>query len=230
MDRIKCIIVDDEPTAREVLSIHIKNIEWLTIEASCTNAQEAISVLETHKIDLIFLDINMPGVSGISLAKSLQNRIPIILTTAYREYAIDGFDLQVVDYLLKPISFERFFQAIEKFRSDAQSSTEVSGRKDFFFVMSDRKMTRININEILYIESLNSSLKIHCQNGVVTTRESAANIESKLGDGNFLRIHRSYIINTDFVMSYSKDSVEIASKFLPVSRSFKEKLMTKLDL
>ena len=230
MDRIKCIIVDDEPTAREVLSFHINNIDWLSVEASCSNAQEALSVLETNNIDLIFLDINMPGVSGISLAKSLQNKVPIILTTAYREYAIDGFDLQVIDYLLKPISFERFYQAVEKFRSGFQQPKNISDDKDFFFVMSDRKMTRVNKDEILYIESLNNYLKIHRENDVVITRESASAVEDKLGQSNFLRIHRSYIVNIDHVASYSKESVEIADKFLPVSRSYKEELMQKLNL
>ena len=219
MDRVKCIIVDDEPTAREVLSFHINNIDWLNVEASCSNAQEALSVLEIKKIDLIFLDINMPGISGIALAKSLQNKMPIILTTAYREYAIDGFDLQVIDYLLKPISFERFYQAIEKFRSSFRQPQIKSDDKDFFFVMSDRKMT-----------SLNNYLKIHCQKDVIVTRENASSVEDKLSQGNFLRIHRSFIVNIDHVTSYSKESVEIAAKFLPVSRSYKQVLMQKLNL
>lgn len=230
MEAIKCIIVDDEPTAREVLSFHIKHIDWLIVVASCSNAQEALSVLEANKIDLIFLDINMPGVSGIALAKSLQNRTPIILTTAYREYAIDGFDLQVIDYLLKPISFERFYQAVEKFRSGFLQSSKKPESKDFFFVMSDRKMTRVNMNEILYIESLNNYVKIHRVGDALITRESASSIEAKLDLSNFLRIHRSYIVNTDHVTSYSKENVEVASEFLPVSRSYKEELLLKLNL
>lgn len=136
----------------------------------------------------------------------------------------------MIDYLLKPISFERFYQAIEKFRSSFRQPQIKSDDKGFFFVMSDRKMTRVNKDEILYIESLNNYLKIHCQKNVIVTRENASSVEDKLSQGNFLRIHRSFIVNIDHVTSYSKESVEIAAKFLPVSRSYKQVLMQKLNL
>jgi len=166
MKKFNCIIVDDESIARDIIKKHLKNIESMNLVASCKNAVDAFNVINSENIDLIFLDINMPDISGISFAKSINKDIKIIFTTAYREYAIDGFDLQAVDYLLKPISFPRLLQAINKFISEKEINNPVSINKaenDYIFVRSERKMVKINFTDINYIESLSDYLKIHSQ-------------------------------------------------------------------
>ncbi len=163
---IQCLIVDDEPIAREILENHLQKIDAVTVVASCKNAIEAFNILNSNNIDLIFLDINMPEISGLSFAKTINKNIKVIFTTAYRDYAVDGFDLQAVDYLLKPISFERLLQAVHKFLEGSMPVTPVSAseiiqeKSDFIFVRSDRKMLKINFADILYIESLSDYIKI----------------------------------------------------------------------
>ncbi len=229
---INCIIVDDEPMAREIIASYIQKIPQLTLIKSCSNAMEAFNLLNTQQIDLLFLDINMPEVSGLSLAKSVNKKTKIIFTTAYREYAVDGFNLQAVDYLLKPIAFDRFLQAINKLFeiSNTKSNTPVQENvlNNFIFVRADRKMVKINFEEILYIESLSDYIKIHTINKTITTRESISNIETKLPSFNFLRSHRSYIIAISKITSFTNEYIEINNKALPISRSYKESVLQKL--
>ncbi|MEN8126146.1 MAG: response regulator transcription factor, partial [Bacteroidota bacterium] len=183
---IHCIIVDDEPIAREILENHLQKIETIHVVSTCKNAIEAFNVINSKKIDLIFLDINMPEISGLSFARSINKDIKIIFTTAYREYAVDGFDLKAVDYLLKPISFERLLQAVNKFSDEnilvSSGSKEdlIHDKSDFIFVRSDRKMIKINFSEINYIESIGDYLKIHLPDKTIVTRETITSIEVKL--------------------------------------------------
>ncbi len=231
---INCIIVDDEPMAREILEIHLQKIDSINVVSSCKNAIEAFNSVSSQQIDLVFLDINMPEISGLSFAKSINKNIKVIFTTAYREYAIDGFDLQAVDYLLKPISFERLIQAIDKF---AQDNTPINNeppiitqeKSDFIFVRSDRKMVKIDFSQINYIESLSDYIKIHLKNKTVVTRETISNIEIKLPKDNFLRIHRSYIISISKIDSFTNELVEINKKAIPISRSYKASVLNKLE-
>ena len=198
---IKCLIVDDEPVAREILENHLAKIDAVEVVAGCKNALEAFHFINVGKIDLIFLDINMPEISGLSFAKSINRNIKIIFTTAYREYAVDGFDLQAVDYLLKPISFERLLQAINKYLDEnAPLIKEVTNdivpeKSDYIFVRSDRKMIKISIPDILFIESLADYIKIHLPGNTVVTRETMSSIEAKLPQKEFLRVHRSYVVS-----------------------------------
>ena len=191
---IHCIIVDDEPIAREILENHLQKIDAIKIIASCKNAIEEFNIINSNKIDLIFLDINMPEISGLSFVRSINKNIKIIFTTAYREYAVDGFDLKAVDYLLKPISFERLLQAVNKYLNEnitvkTDDKDELTNDKsDYIFVRSDRKMIKINFSEINYIESLGDYLKIHLSNKTIITRETITSIEAKLPKKNFLRI------------------------------------------
>jgi len=232
---INCIIVDDEPMAREILENHLKKIDEIHIAGICKNAVEAFNLINLNEIDLIFLDINMPEISGLSFARSINKNIKIIFTTAYREYAIEGFDLMAVDYLLKPISFERIFQAVNKFRNENHSlnpelSTELELEKnDFIFVKSDRKMIKINFAEVDYIESLSDYLKIHLKNKTIITRETITSIEAKLPQREFLRIHRSYIVSIDKIESFTHEFVEINKKAIPISRSYKNDVKHRLD-
>lgn len=232
---INCIIVDDEPVAREILENHLKKIAAIHVVGSCKNAIEAFNLINLHKIDLIFLDINMPEISGLSFAKSINKNIKIIFTTAYREYAIDGFDLRAVDYLLKPISFERIYQAINKYKNEntpikAETTTDLTSEKnDFIFVKSDRKMIKINFTEVNYIESLADYLKIHLMDKTILTRETITSIEAKLPKRDFLRIHRSYIISISKIESFTNEFVEINKKAVPISRSYKNDVKMRLD-
>ncbi len=232
---ISCIIVDDEPMAREILENHLKRIDSIQVKGSCKNAIEAFNLLNSEPIDLIFLDINMPEISGLSFAKSINKKIKIIFTTAYREYALDGFDLKAVDYLLKPISFERLFQSIHKFKNESLVFSQEhvkefpSEKSDFFFVRSERKMIKINFSELDYIESLADYVKINSNDKVIITRETISSIEVKLPKKDFLRVHRSFIVSIKKIESFTQEFIEIRNKAIPISRSYKNDVKHRLD-
>jgi len=223
-NKLKCVVVDDEPMAREIIETYIAKTPNLELISSCKNATEAILFAQENEVDLFFLDINMPEISGLSLAKIIHKKTQIIFTTAYREYAIDGFNLNVVDYLLKPIAFDRFLQAVQKV-----SLSEITATKnDFMFVRSDRKMVKIDFNSILYIESLNDYLKIFTTEKTIIIRETIRSLEEKLPSKKFIRIHRSFIISLKNITSYTNEFIEINQKALPISRSYKESVLQKL--
>lgn len=232
---IHCLIVDDEPVAREILENLLAKIQTVRIVGSCKSALEAFNSINSEKVDLIFLDINMPEISGLSFAKSINKNIKIIFTTAYREYAVDGFDLQAVDYLLKPISYGRLLQAINKYLDENHFvKTEkveefIPEKDDFIFVRSDRKMVKINFNEINYIESLSDYIKIHLTDKKVITRETISNIEAKLPQNEFIRIHRSFIVSLASINSFTNEYVEIKGKEISISRSFKKEVLERLE-
>ena len=233
--KYNCIIVDDEPMAREILENHLQKIEAVTIVATCKNAIEAFNEINSNQIDLLFLDINMPEISGLSFAKSINKNIKVIFTTAYREYAIDGFNLQAVDYLLKPISFERLLQAVNKYIGEnnaveIKNTAEIIPEKnDFIFVRADRKMIKINFSEINYIESLSDYLKIHLADKVIVTRETISSIEAKLPKNDFIRVHRSYILSISKIDSFTNEFIEVGSKAIPISRSYKKEVLFRLE-
>jgi len=235
METIKSLIVDDEPVARDVLKRHLAKIDSVEVVASCKNAVEAFSHINNQRIDLIFLDIKMPEISGLSFAKSINKNIKIIFTTAYREYAVDGFDLQAVDYLVKPISFERLLQSIQKFHNENvnlqvhQTEDIVVEKQDFIFVRSDRKMVKINFNEILFIESLSDYIKIHLEESTVVTRETISNIEAKLPQQKFMRVHRSFIVALATIDSFTSEHIEIKDNVIPISRSYKNEVLRSLE-
>ncbi|SNR76629.1 LytR/AlgR family response regulator transcription factor [Lutibacter flavus] len=232
---IQCIIVDDEPIAREILENHLKKIETINVVASCKNAIEAFNEINIHQIDLLFLDINMPEISGLSFAKSINKNIKIIFTTAYREYAVDGFNLQAVDYLLKPISFERLLQAVNKYLGEnipvfAESVSEIVQEKNIFiFVRSDRKMIKINFSEINYLESFSDYVKIHLEDKMIVTRETITNIEAKLPQKEFIRVHRSFIVSMAKINSFTSEFIEVDKKAIPISRSYKKDVLLRLE-
>jgi DNA-binding LytR/AlgR family response regulator len=235
METIKCLIVDDEPVARDVLKRHLAKIDSVEVVGSCKNAIEAFSHINKHRIDLIFLDIKMPEISGLSFAKSINKNIKVIFTTAYREYAVDGFDLQAVDYLVKPISFERLLQSIQKFLNENVNMqvlpTEdiVVEKQDFIFVRSDRKMVKINFNEILFVESLSDYVKIHLEENTVVTRETISSIEAKLPQNNFMRVHRSFIVSLAGIESFTSEHIEIKDHVIPISRGYKIEVLQRLE-
>ncbi len=230
MQKIKCIIVDDEPVARDILQLLLKQIMGIEVLEYCKNALEAMTALEKHTVDLIFLDINMPDISGLALAQSLPKSTKIIFTTAYREYAIDGFDLQAVDYLLKPISLDRLRQAILKYRSENTTSPDSNySNRDYLIVRSDRKMVKVNWDDILYIESLSDYVKLHTPSKMILTRDTISNIETKLPSKLFIRIHRSFIVSVSHISGYTNEYVEIGNKQLTISRSYRSFFLEKIE-
>ena len=231
MEKIKCLLVDDEPTALDILQNHLSKIEMIEIVGRCKNATEAFNSISSNEVDLIFLDINMPGISGISFARSINRSIKIIFTTAYREYAIEGFDLHAVDYLLKPISYERLLDAVTNYREQhlqKQVLSQAGTKSDFIFLKIDRKMHKIDFNKILWIESLSDYLKIETTEGTKITRETISGLEAKLPN-DFLRIHRSFIVALKRIDRYSTEEVIVNGKSLPISRSYKEDVLKKLE-
>tara|TARA_R110002049_G_scaffold37947_1_gene118611 strand:- start:178 stop:894 length:717 start_codon:yes stop_codon:yes gene_type:complete len=230
---ISCLIVDDEAVARDIIANHLSKIDNIEVVSSCSNAIEAFNYINNHKIDLVFLDINMPEISGISFAKSINKNIKIIFTTAYRNYAVEGFELKAVDYLLKPISFGRLLKAVNTyFEIYAKPETpviEADASNDFMFVRSDRIMIKIDFNDIVYIESYSDYIKIHLTEKTIVTRETISAIEAKLPKENFIRIHRSYIIALSQIESFTNEQITISNKSLPISRSYKKEVLSKLE-
>lgn len=223
-NKLKCVVVDDEPMAREIIETYIAKTPNLELVASFKNAAEVILFAQENEVDLFFLDIHMPEISGLSLAKIIHKKSQIIFTTAYREYAIDGFNLNVVDYLLKPIAFDRFLQAVQKVLI-----LEIpENNNNFMFVRSDRKMVKIDFNSILYIESLSDYLKIFTKEKTIVLRETISGLEEKLPAKKFIRIHRSFIVSLKNLTSYTNEFIEIDQKALPISRSYKESVLQKL--
>jgi len=232
---IQCIIVDDEPIARDIMNEHLGKIDRIRVIASCKNALEAFRAINDYPVDLVFLDINMPEIDGLAFARSMTRQIKVIFTTAYREYAVDGFDLRAVDYLLKPVSFERLLQSINKYLDESQVADHginreiVSENDDSLYVRSDRKMIRVRFSEILYLESIGDYLKIHLQERTVVTRETMTTIEAKLPPREFIRIHRSFLVAKKEIDSFTAEYIELGGIQLPVSRSYKEDVLVRLQ-
>ncbi len=224
MHQIKCLIVDDEPLAQNVIENYLKNFTDIELIAKCENALSALAWIKKQKIDLIFLDISMPFISGIDFIKTLQNPPKIILTTAHKEFAVESYELNVLDYLLKPISFERFLKAINKLENkSAQVIKPViddSESEVFIYVKSDKKNVKILLKEILFIESLKDYIKIHTVNRTIVTQVPISAIEQRLPE-SFLRIHRSFIIAKDKITAYTQHDFEIGKYQIPIGRNYK---------
>ncbi|MGB3607664.1 MAG: LytTR family DNA-binding domain-containing protein [Psychroserpens sp.] len=230
---ISCLIVDDETVARDIIETHLSKISNVQVVASCSNALEAFHHISHQAIDLVFLDINMPEISGISFAKSINSAVKVIFTTAYRDYAVEGFELKAVDYLLKPISLDRLKQALNSYIDIYGIKNEplevVVGQTDFMFVRSDRKMVKLDYHSILYIESYSDYVKIHMKDFNVVTRETISAIEGRLPKRDFMRIHRSYIVAVAHIESFTNEQISIPQKALPISRSYKKEVMKFLE-
>jgi DNA-binding LytR/AlgR family response regulator len=232
---MNCLIVDDEILAQEVLAMYISKIDFLQLAGCCDNAIQAFSVLNKQQIDIMFLDIKMPEMSGLDLLKSLKNPPKVILTTAYDEYAVECYELDVVDYLLKPIRFERFMKAAHKVQSiedRIQGRNNLSLAEEEFYVRSDRKLIRIVPGEILYIEALKNYLSIVTAMGKILVHSTLTNIEEELKSYSyFQRIHKSFIINTRFVSEVDNNLVRLKNKAeLPVGGHYREFLLQSLRI
>ncbi len=233
MNRINCLIVDDEPAALELLESYIGKVYFLTLVKKCQTAIEAMKVLEENQVDLLFLDIHMPGVNGIQLLKSLINRPAVIFTTGYRDYAFDGFEHDAVDFLLKPFHFDRFLKAVNKagnlIPKASRQPEYIPERQRFIFVKADYKLVKINVDDILYVEGLKDYIKIFTRQKLILTLMSMSAIEEKLPPEAFFRVHRSYIIAVGKIDSVSRHRVIIGDKFIPVSIPYRNRFYTYID-
>lgn len=223
----KCLIVDDEPVAQRIIASYLDEIPDMEVVGCCINAIEAMTFMENHMIDLLFLDIEMPKIKGLDFLKSLHHPPAVILTTAHREFALDAFDLGVVDYLLKPIPFERFFQAINKFKKEHQAK-HLTESKDFLLLKSDRKTYRITPTDILYIEGMSNYIRVFLEDKQLMVYDSLTAMEKQL-PSPFLRIHKSYIINTLVMDAFSHECVEIRGKKIAIGGVYKKEVLAILN-
>ena len=226
MKKYQCLIVDDEELARELIETHLSQLKEFSVIASCPSAIEASGYLQKHCIDLLFLDIEMPVLKGTDFYKNLVNKPKVIFTTAHRNYAYDGFELDAVDYLLKPIVFSRFFKAIERFLA-LQILSEQTKSNDYIFIRENRKQVKVVLNEINYIRSLKDYIEIHLNNKTHVIKYSISAFEKQLKQ-NFIRIHRSYIVNINKVTAYTNHDIEIGQIEIPIGENYKKMLHNSL--
>ncbi|WEK37760.1 MAG: LytTR family DNA-binding domain-containing protein [Candidatus Pseudobacter hemicellulosilyticus] len=230
--KIKCLLVDDEPPAIDLIAAYIDRMDDLEVAGRCSNAIDAFGFLQKNRIDLLFLDINMPRMSGLDLIRSLQDRPRIVLTTAYREFAADGFDLDVLDYLVKPISFDRFLKAIAKFNQlHSFRQTEVPEQlpdgfdKAYMYFKVNKEVKKIFLRDILYIESIKDYVKIVTADKALITYQRLSYMEEKLPEHKFLRVHKSFIVSADRIAGYNNDVIRVGEHSLPLGRSYKQSFL-----
>ncbi len=229
---VKYLIVDDEPLARKLIASHVSKIEGMEDAGQFGNAIEALNFLRVHHVDLIFLDIQMPEITGLQFVKTLRNPPAIILTTAFRDFALEAFDIDAVDYLLKPITFDRLMKAVNKFfdRSRAGIDSNKNSNSQLINIKSDRQVFKVKLDDILYVESLDDYVKVHFSEKSIVTRENISALEHRLPAQQFVRIHRSFIINAQKISSVSAEGVKIEKREFPFGRVFKKEALQKLKV
>lgn len=223
--KIKCLIIDDEPLAIKVVENHLKEFQNFEVIETFNNPIEALSLLEKGNVDVLFLDINMPKMNGLDFAKTLNSKMNVVITSAYREYAVESFDLNVLDYLVKPIPFNRFLKTINKITQKVYlqkgiQKEEGSNNESFIFLKVDKKLIKIKFEDILYVESLKDYIKVFTTSGNYLVHKSLTSITEELPDSNFIRIHRSYTIAIDKVKSVEGNLIEITTNKIPIGRKY----------
>ena len=229
---MKVIIVDDEPLALEVLETYLTHFPELKLSAKCTNAVEAFESLSEGDIDLMFLDIQMPQITGIDFLKSLKNPPKVIFTTAFSNYALEGFELNAVDYLLKPFSLERFTKAVQKFKEIYAKNDKALGEAeaaDYIFVKADKKLIKLRFEDIFYVEGLKDYVMLHTPGGRIVTLQTMKSLEEKLPSANFIRVHRSYIVNLNLIELLEANSVTVNKKKIPIGKNYKDELFNVIN-
>ena len=233
-DTIKCLIVDDEPPAREIIRRYVQQVPTLELAGECANAIQAFTLLQQQQpVDLMFLDIRMPQLNGNEFLKALKNPPKVIFTTAFSEYALEGFELDAVDYLMKPITFERFLKAVNKACQGSGQKAEISPEEkkteSFVFFRSDRKMVKVMLQDINYIESMKDYVKVYTTNGLVITKQSISSVEAMLPEKNFVRTHRSFIISLDKVRTFTSELIEVDKTEIPIGKLYRNEVMKVLS-
>lgn len=235
---IECVVIEDEPLARKLLEDYISKTPHLRLLQSFSDPLMGLQFLQEHVVDLLFLDIQMPDLSGLGLLKILKPKPNVIITTAYSEYALDGYELDVVDYLLKPIVFERFLQAVEKVKAkidlleakgDAPKADILSDSDDIMYVKDGTKLVRININDIQYIEGLKDYVSIYTPGHKIVSLQRMKNLESQLPKSKFIRVHHSYIIALRWIQAIHKDYIEINQAHIPIGETYRKAFREYID-
>lgn len=234
---IRCVIIDDEPLAIELIESHLTHFEYMEVLRTFKNVLHAMEFIKNNPVDLIFLDIQMPMLSGIDFLKSAKVAPKVILTTAYREYAVESYELNVVDYLLKPITFDRFFKAIDKYfeLTSTQPSPPLINHergleKNFIFVKADKKHVKLNFGNILYVESIKDYIKIVTSESTVIVKEKISEIATNLPEQHFIRVHRSYIVNIQKITAFTNHDIEINKIEIPIGGMYKQQVLKMLIL
>ncbi|KYG75810.1 MULTISPECIES: LytR/AlgR family response regulator transcription factor [Roseivirga] len=225
---IKCLIVDDEPLSRQVLKGFVSDHPDLELAGECKDALEAMSFLQKHGVDLLFLDINMPKLSGVNFYKSLQNKPEVIFTTAYSEFAVEGFELNAIDYLMKPIAFERFIKAIQKVKDKLGQNSSSSPVQDYIMLKADKKMYRTPFEDILFCEALGDYVKVHLSDKVLIVTTTMKKLLTELPEQIFLRTHKSYIINKTKVEYIEGNQIKIGEGMVSIGQSYRDEVMRAL--
>ncbi|MEP3388162.1 MAG: LytTR family DNA-binding domain-containing protein [Reichenbachiella sp.] len=236
MKKVSCIIVDDEPLAANVLEKYIQRLDHLNLVGKAENAIQAFNLINSERIDLMFLDIKMPQITGIDFIKSLNNPPAVIFTTAYRDFALEGFEMDAVDYLLKPISFERFMKAVGKvsvsYGSDPKLMNEVGSQtitRDYIFVREDKRMKKVLLADILFVESIKDYVKIITRQDTVLTYLKMNYLEGNLPTNQFVRIHKSFIVRIEAIQGYTSTEAEVGGVTIPIGRHYKQKVLEVLN-
>ena len=233
---LKCVAIDDEPLARECIANYIREVDFLQLTGTGSNPVELTRLMDEQKVDLIFLDIQMPVINGIEFLKMTQNPPMVIITTAYPSYALDGFQLDVLDYLVKPITFNRFFKAVSKAKDyhhllAKSASTDIgkaTSTENYFFIKCDYKYERIYFNDILYIEAMQNYVTIYTSKGKYITLLYLKNVEQNLGKHSFIRVHKSYIVSIPKIESIENNEIIIQSFRIPISRNYRNEVIDRV--
>ncbi|MET0462161.1 MAG: LytTR family DNA-binding domain-containing protein [Chitinophagaceae bacterium] len=230
---IRCLVVDDEPPAREIIRRYIEQVPGLAFSGECGNAIQAFTFLQKNSVDLIFLDIRLPQLNGNDFLKTLKFPPKVIFTTAFAEYALEGYELDIVDYLLKPIQFDRFLKAVDKAFQLSQTKAEPATpeeKKDdsFVYFRADRKMIKVMLRDILYIESMKDYIKVITGKETIITKQSISSVEAMLPEREFIRIHRSYIVSLAHIKSFTSEIIEIEKAELPIGKLYRNEVLKTL--
>lgn len=229
--KVECLIVDDEPLARKLIASYAARMDVLNVAGSCGSALEAMDVLHRRRVDLMFLDIQMPEFTGLQMIRSLAQPPSIVLITAHRDFAVEAFDLKVLDYLVKPVSFERFSKAVNRYFDQTSFQSRESHAKEeieFILIPSGRKVHKVPLREIVFVESLDDHVNVHLDNGILSSRNTISAFAHELPPSAFVRIHRSFIVSRSKIRTISSEGVEVLGRLLPFGRMFRQEALKRL--
>jgi DNA-binding LytR/AlgR family response regulator len=231
---IRCLVIDDEPPAREIIRRYIEQIPTLKFVGECGNAIQAFTLLQQQEVDLIFLDIRMPQLNGNDFIKTLKSPPKVIFTTAYSEYAVEGYELDAIDYLMKPVPFDRFLKAVNKAyqftltKNDIPAGPDEKKNDPFVYFRADRKMVKVMLQDISYIESMKDYVKVFTANGTIITKQSISSVEAMLPEKNFIRTHRSFIVSLNKIKTFTSELIEIDKTEIPIGKLYRNGVMKAL--
>ncbi len=235
MEKYNCLIIEDEPLAAEVLEDYIKQVHFLELKGTCTDAIYAMELLQKQKIDVVFLDIHLPRLKGLDFIKTLKQPPQVIITTAYRDYAVEGYELSVVDYLLKPVNFNRFLMAVNKLKNHTENEIQFpahhatkANERAFLFINVNKKRIRVFLDEIIYVESKKEYICINTKEKSFLTKFQLSEFEEQISSTDFIRVHRSFLVARKKIDAFTAVEIEVAGQLVPIGRSYKDNVLTQL--